>query len=203
MSIKEYFLELKYKMLKAKKNQAFERPVRITKRVRISRNVSIGRFTYIVSGRIYDDVKIGRFCSIAENVIIGGGNHPNNWLSTSTFCYSDMFKVKNNFIPYTDNAITIIGNDVWIGAGAFIRKGIKIGNGAIIGAGAVIVKDVPPYAIVGGNPAKIIKYRFDESTIQKLLESKWWELPPEKLKNLPYDSIEKCLKEIAVLKKDF
>ena len=201
MSIKQCFLELKHKMSKAKKKQEFESPVRITKRVRIGRNVSIGRFTYIVSGRIYDDVKIGRFCSIAENVVIGGGNHPSNWLSTSTFCYSDMFKIKNNFIPFTDNVITIIGNDVWIGAGTFIRKGITVGNGSIIGAGSVVVKDVPPYAIVAGNPANIIRHRFDEDTIERLLESKWWELNIDKLKKLPYDSIEECLKEIAVLKK--
>lgn len=196
MSLKQCLRNFKYKIRGARKGWSFEDPIRLIKNVRIGRNVSIGRFTYIKSGTIYGDVKIGRFCSIAENVAIGATSHPTSWLSTSPFCYGEIFKTKSTFVKYDDPSVTIIGNDVWIGANSVIRKGIIVGDGAVIGAGSVVVKNVPPYAIVGGIPAKIIKYRFDENTIQKLLELKWWLLEPEKLNNLPYDKINECIEKL-------
>lgn len=83
-----------------------------------------------------------------------------------------------------------IGNDVWIGAGSIIRKGITIGDGAVVGAGSVVSKDVPPYGIVAGNPARLIKYRFDEATIAEFLDLKWWDLPVEKIFSLPFDDVQ-------------
>lgn len=114
------------------------------------------------------NLKIGKFCSIGENVtILLGGEHKIDTIS------SYPFSLKKN--RYSKGDVTI-GNDVWIGYGATILSGVTIGDGAVIAANAVVTKDVEPYAIVGGVPAKTIKYRFDEKTIQELLEIKWWDL---------------------------
>lgn len=128
-------------------------------------------------------LKIGNFCSIAENVhILLGGEHRSDWVTTYPFNVlwpKVAGHIKGH--PRTKGDV-IIGNDVWIATGAFILSGVTIGDGAVIAAHAVVTKDVPPYAIVGGNPAKIIRYRFDETTIQKLLEISWWDWPDEKIK---------------------
>lgn len=87
----------------------------------------------------------------------------------------------------------MVGNDVWIGRGAFIKNGLTLGDGCVIGARSVVTKDVPPYAIVAGNPARIIRYRFDEQTISKLLEIKWWEMDDDIIRNIPYDNIDKAI----------
>ena len=88
-------------------------------------------------------------------------------------------------------------NDVWIGDGAFIKNGVTIGDGAIIGAKAVVTKNIPPYAIVAGIPAEVIGYRFDEKTICSLLESKWWNLPDDTIRQIPFDDIEKAVEFLA------
>ncbi|MBZ6074773.1 CatB-related O-acetyltransferase [Microvirga puerhi] len=127
---------------------------------------------------------IGRYCSFADKVeILLGGNHRTDW--TTTYPFSALRELWPT-APHTEDYHTsrgdvTIGNDVWLGSGAIILSGITIGHGAVIAAHAVVTKDVPPYAIVGGNPAKVIRYRFDEATIQGLLESAWWELPREKI----------------------
>lgn len=126
---------------------------------------------------------IGSFCSIANNVVIGGGNHPIEWVSTSSAFYNnkDIFKKKFSRFERRQHPRVTIGNDVWIGEGAIIRAGVKIGTGAVIGMGSVVVKDIDPYAVVGGNPAHLIKMRFDEKTLSELLMTKWWEWSEEKL----------------------
>ena len=153
---------------------------------------SVGKYTYSSKSIEvqHPDTTIGKFCSIAANVMIGPGEHPLDYLSSSPCFYTGMFGWKNrkcNFKIVADPCK--IGNDVWIGYGAFIKAGVTIGDGAIIAAGAVVVKDVPPYAIVGGTPAKIIKYRFDEETIKALLELKWWDLDDEIIQQIPYENI--------------
>lgn len=142
---------------------------------------------------------IGKYCSIAGNVVIGIGNHPINWLSTSPFFYMKFlgWRSKNSWRDTVPP--TFIGNDVWIGQGALIRDSITIGDGAIIGAGAVVVKDVPPYAVVGGVPAKIIKYRFTKEQITELLKLKWWDLDEEIIKQIPYMDIDSAIKFLQVL----
>lgn len=130
----------------------------------------IGDYTYVGNYTVIDYAIIGKYCSIGQRCSIGGWEHDYKKFSTNPRIYREIFGES-----YSDQVQqVVIGNDVWIGDNAIILKG-NIGDGVIIGAGAVVTKDVPPYAIVVGNPAHIIKYRFDEETIKKLLDSKWWD----------------------------
>lgn len=131
-----------------------------------------------------DQLIIGKFCMIASDVkfIMNGANHLSDAISAYPFAvfgegWSDAMEGKS--YPYKGN--TVVGNDVWIGYNATIMGGVTIGDGAIIAANATVVKDVAPYSIVGGNPAKEIRKRFSEEEIEKLLELKWWDWPKEKI----------------------
>lgn len=150
-------------------------------------------------------VLVGRFCSFAGGTTcLLGGNHPMQSVSTSPIdvggVVKDIFgEVHPNLRPLPNKRINpkqvIIGNDVWIGRNAMIMGGVKIGNGAVIGASAVVAKNIPPYAIAVGNPARVIKYRFDEETIKKMLAVKWWNWSLEKIAdNFPLmNDVEKFL----------
>lgn len=139
----------------------------------------IGRGTYSANLRVLRQkdgatLKIGAFCSIADGVeIFLGGEHRTDWVTTYPFnvIWESAKHIKGH--PKTKGNVDI-GNDVWIGSGALIFSGVQIADGAVIGARAVVTKDVPPYAIVTGNPAKVVKKRFDEETILRLLNLKWW-----------------------------
>lgn len=127
-------------------------------------------------------LKIGRFCAIANGVIILlGGEHRTDWITT--FPFNTIFSEASTFKghPKTKGDV-IIGNDVWIGQDALILSGTTIGNGAVVAARSVITKDVEPYAIVGGNPAKLIRFRFSPSTISELEKIAWWDWPLPKIK---------------------
>jgi len=132
-------------------------------------------------------LKIGKFCSIAPGTrIILGGDHRTDWVTTYPF--STLFEEAEHIEghPKTKGDV-VIGNDVWMGTDSVILSGVEIGDGVVIGARSVITKDVPPYAIAAGNPAKIIRYRFDELTIKKLLEIKWWDWPMNEIEEaLPH-----------------
>lgn len=149
--------------------------------------ISIGRFTYGVPKIKFctgerESIAIGSFCSIASGVTIyGGGEHRPDWMSTypfNVFLKEDFREITGH--PATKGKVTI-GNDVWIGSGATILSGVTIGNGAVIGTNALVAKDVPPYAIYAGNPAKLIRYRFDDQTIARLMEMHWWDWDYESL----------------------
>lgn len=129
---------------------------------------------------------VGAFCSIANKVSVGGVAHPVSFVSTSPVFLSHKDSVKAKFASHDFLPIvrTRIGNDVWIGEGAYIKAGVTIGHGAVVGMGSVVTKDVPPYAIVAGNPAKLIRMRFDESIVEALLEMAWWDVPDDELSRL-------------------
>lgn len=145
----------------------------------------VGYGTYIVGENGYiHDCKIGRFCSIASNCHIGLGDHPFEMVSTSPLFYQAHSLLPNSFlaksVPCAEQTINntpykvIIGNDVWMGYNVCVKEGVTIGDGAIIGAKSLVTKDIPPYAIAVGTPAKVIKYRFTHDQIQKLLAIQWW-----------------------------
>lgn len=169
-----FFKKIKYK-LKYKdciicnskiENGAILKKCIICENCDIRKNVIIDEYSYVNNNSNIISGKIGKYCSIGYGVDIGMFEHPTNMVSTSPKIYDEFDCIKS---------IPIIGNDVWVGSKATVLQGVKIGDGAIIAAGAVVTKDVPPYAIVGGVPAKIIKYRFNKEIIKKLLEIKWWE----------------------------
>lgn len=147
-------------------------------------NSIIGNYTYIAENSIINNTIIGKFCSIGANLVCGWGIHPTNGLSTHPMFYS---KEKQNGFTLSkidkveETKIITIGNDVFIGMNVTILDGVKIGDGAVIGAGAIVSKDIPSYAIAVGNPIQIIKYRFDEKKIEKLLQIKWWDFAKQDL----------------------
>jgi acetyltransferase-like isoleucine patch superfamily enzyme len=125
--------------------------------------------------------EIGSFTSIANGVVIGGGMHPIGWVGTSPVFYEGRDSVKAKFSEFKRDKVktTLIGHDVWIGRNALIKQGVTIGNGAVIGMGSIVTKDVFPYSIIGGNPAKIIRMRFDSNIIDELIKSEWWNIDEE------------------------
>ena len=159
-----------------------DRTVAIRQKTRVYFS-TIGRYTYISRDSFVFHADVGSFCSIAGRVNIGLPHHDLYYTSTSPVFLEESNYMKTNFAsnPSPDERRVRIGNDVWIGENAVILGGVTVGDGAVIAAGAVVSKDVPPYAIVGGVPAKIIKYRFDDKTIRELEELKWWEWDESKL----------------------
>jgi len=140
-------------------------------------NISLDRYSYIGNNCTIIESEIGKFTSIADNCIIGGASHPMDWVSTSPVFHEGKNILKKNFSEHTFNPYkkTIIGNDVWLGNSVLVKAGVTIQDGAVIGMGSIVTKDIGPYEVWAGNPAKLIKKRFDDKTIKILRESLWWE----------------------------
>ncbi len=142
-------------------------------------NTVVGGYTYVGAGVHLNMTRVGSYCSIASGSKIGGMEHSWWWGSTSS-------RLSEHNIVSKE---TVIEDDVWIGANVVVRQGLRIGRGVVIGAGSVVLKDVSPYAIIAGVPAKEIRKRFAEDVIQKVVKTKFWEYPPRKARKL-LDAIE-------------
>lgn len=161
----------------------------------IGKRTSVGRYSKI------RDSKIGAYCSISWDVTIGAVSHPMERISMHAFTYRKQFGIVDKDIMLPQKT-TIIGNDVWIGCGAIILSGVTVGDGAVIGAGAVVTKDVEPYTIVVGVPARSIRKRFQDEIIKELLELRWWEFEDEKIKeNIDFFKEEVTIEKIKALRK--
>lgn len=187
----------------------YEAPIRLSTAVLIGA-CRIGAFTYIGSGSEVRRASIGRFCSIAANVAIGPAEHPVDWLSSHPFVFDGVryFDSDENWQDFINpelrfrgnSAVTEVGNDVWIGRNSIIKQGVKVGNGAIIAGGSFVSKDVPDYAIMGGVPARLIRYRFDPKTIELLKGIEWWNYKLESHKNsINFGDARKSISQIQSL----
>lgn len=146
--------------------------------------VEMDRYSYIGHDCFLNNVKIGSFCSIADYCRIGGASHQIEYVSTSPVFVSGKNVMDTNFSNHADTKSkqTIIENDVWIGMGCHIKEGVQIHTGSVIGMGSVVTNDIPPYEIWGGVPAKLIRKRFPDDKIEKLIEIHWWDWDKEKLR---------------------
>ncbi len=181
----------------------FEAPINLTGNNTFSGDSFVGAFTYIQPQGEFTRTSIGRYCSIAASVCVGPGQHATHTLSTHPFIYDPEdttaklghFEAYQKILgqhPFSKPAESSrklsapdvrIGNDVWIGTRAIIMGGLTIGDGAIIAAGAIVTKDVPPYAVVAGVPARIVRYRFEPALIEQLLALRWWDYDMSQVSN--------------------
>ncbi len=191
----------------------FEPPCSL-KWMSIQHSLYLGAFSYAVSG-FYFACHIGRYCSFGEQVQIGRHPHPLHWASTSPFFYIQYDKILDQQFPSNCDVVpsrdfkrnsppvqlknTYIGNDVWIGHGAFILPGVKIGHGAAIAAQSVVTHDVPPYAVVAGSPARVKRMRFPQEQVDALLDSQWWNFAPWQLKGARVDDINAFVDHVNML----
>ena len=161
---------------------------------------SMGRYSYIGHDCFFVNVDVGSFCSFADGCRVGGAIHPIYRVSSSPVFHAGKNVMKKNFcnLKEIETPKTIIGNDVWIGANVCIKSGVTIGDGAVIGMGAIVTKDVGPYEIWAGAPARLIKKRFDDDTIKKLLKTQWWEWDYKKIVRLAdsFENVEEFVKHI-------
>ncbi|WP_290739052.1 CatB-related O-acetyltransferase [Amaricoccus sp.] len=168
--------------------------------------IDVGAFCNLSGGTI-NNARFGRYCSVASGVTVGPHEHPTDWLTTSRTAYfpqvngwddlvapANRGRIKAGRRPFAGSCpVTTFGPDVWIGQGAFIKAGVTIGAGAIIGARATVLRDVPPYAIVVGTPGRVLRLRFPEAVVERLLALEWWRFSIYDLFEAPFDAIETTL----------
>jgi len=160
-------------------------------------NVKVGRYSYVGSQCFAVNASIGHFCSIADRCCIGGATHPMDYVSTSPVFHAGKNIMRTNFSSHSapKSKVTVIENDVWIGMGCYVKAGVTIHTGAVVGMGSVVTHDIPPYEIWAGNPARFIRKRFDENTIEKLLNSEWRDWSDSKIAEtaVMFDDTEKFI----------
>ncbi|MCE6991385.1 CatB-related O-acetyltransferase [Dyadobacter sp. CY323] len=161
----------------------------------------IGAYSYVGFNAMIQNAIIGNYCSISTDVRIGLGSHPLHLFSTSPIFYRKNNTLKIQLIEedllFEEYKPIIIGSDVWVGANVIVMDGVEVGHGSVIAAGAVVTRDVPPYAVVAGIPAKIIKYRFSPEKVQMLLEKAWWRKNPEEIHAMQTELNSICGTEIS------
>jgi acetyltransferase-like isoleucine patch superfamily enzyme len=157
----------------------------------LPRGVEVGRHTYGHDRHTFPmftegaRIVVGAFCSISPEVrILGGGEHVTTRASTFPLNARLFDPAKRNFPDATDKGTTVIGNDVWLGYGATVLSGVTVADGAVVGARAVVSESVPPYAVVVGNPARVVRYRFESEIQTRLLALRWWEWDDESIRKL-------------------
>lgn len=168
--------------------------------------LDIGAFCNLSGGTI-NNLQAGRYCSIAQGAVIGSHEHPTDWLTTSRTSYfpqvngwdelmlgpaASALRARTRPFP-SACPITTLGPDVWIGQGAFVRAGVTVGAGAIVGARTTVLRDVPAYAIVVGTPGRVVRLRFAEPIVERLLALGWWDYSIYDLFDVPFDDIERAL----------
>lgn len=157
---------------------------------------ALGAFSYSHSP-LHTALRIGRYCSLSWGVDVIEGDHPMDWVTTSPVTHApgdirglsvylnDIGAQEYQLLPYGPSAAPVtLGHDVWIGMKVLIKRGVRIGHGAIVGAGSLVTRDVPPYAVVAGTPARILRYRFTDPLIERLLSAEWWRYGPDKIQPL-------------------
>ena len=149
-------------------------------------NTNMGKYSFCGYDCKLINCDIGSFCSIADNVSIGGAQHPIEWVSTSPVFYEGRDSVRKKFSEFSrkEEKRTVIGHDVWIGESVYIKGGVSVGNGSVIGMGSIVVKDIGNYEIWAGNPARLIRKRFTEDIIEELNAIDWWDLTEEELTSM-------------------
>lgn len=179
-------------------------PLYMNRNAQIGPNVTVGKYTGLNESDYIARADVGAYCSFGARTAINPFNHPTDWLSIHEFQYhpnsydwTDEYKSLERLsrTPEMLPHVTI-GNDVWTGHNVNILGGVNVGDGAVIAAGAVVTKDVPPYAVVAGVPAKIVRFRFSETTIARLIRSEWWDLELSELSGLPFNDVERSLDAI-------
>lgn len=153
-------------------------------------DVIMGLYSNMGDNNQFSNARIGRFCSLGSNICLISSNHPLDAVSTHHVfyksaehkqSYNEDYKFDDHIVR-EDGLSLLIGNDVWIGDHVIIKGGIHVSDGAVVGMGSVVTKDVPPYAIVAGNPARIIRYRFEAPVVAQLISSQWWNWPIDRIK---------------------
>ena len=168
----------------------------------------LGMFSYVSRGARVCNCSVGRFCCIGPESLIGGlGVHPTRWISSHPVFYSSLRQTGG--VTFSPNSQieelpgVTLGHDVWIGARAIVLDGVKVGTGAIVAAGAVVTEDVPPYAMVGGVPARTVRKRFDDASIDRLLELQWWTWPIDRLRTaaseFSKDDVAEALRQLDLI----
>lgn len=167
-------------------------------------NTTLGDFSYCGEQCMFQNTKILKFSNIARNVRIGATDHPLERATLHHFTYRsalyDWGEDDADFFAKRASRIAIIGHDTWLGHACIVKPGVRIGHGAVVGSAAVVTKDVPDFAIVVGNPARVLRYRFDARTRERLLALAWWDWPHERIKEKLYDfrkDVDEFLKQIG------